>query len=80
MGIFKLTYLVGSFRARQSFLQLVWFVCVWVLWNKTNLRVFKNSANTMHQLLDKVKSFSYRWLTVVEPFVKALYIINLKLQ
>ncbi|CAJ2629641.1 unnamed protein product [Trifolium pratense] len=31
----------GGFRARRSFLQLVWLCCVSVLWHERNNRVFK---------------------------------------
>jgi hypothetical protein len=62
----QFTYLAGSLRQRRSFLQLVWLACVWVVWNERNHRVFRNSANTVHQLLDKVKLFSYRWLRATD--------------
>jgi hypothetical protein len=58
----QFTYSVGGLRARRSFLQLVWLACVWVVWTERNLRVFKNSATSVHQLLDKVKLFSYQWM------------------
>jgi hypothetical protein len=58
----QFTSSVGVLRARRSFLQLIWLACVWVVWDERNHRVFKNSANYVHQLLDKVKLFSYRWL------------------
>ncbi|KAK2387235.1 hypothetical protein QL285_061035 [Trifolium repens] len=58
----QFTYSAGGLRPRRSFLQLIWLTCVWVLWNERNHRVFKNSANSVQQLLDKVKLFSYRWL------------------
>jgi hypothetical protein len=60
------TYSAGGLRARQSFLQLVWLACVWIVWNERNLRVFRNSENTVHQLLDKVNLFSYRWLRTTD--------------
>ncbi|KAK2415965.1 hypothetical protein QL285_038402 [Trifolium repens] len=58
----QFTYSVGGLRARRSFMQLVWLACVWVVWNERNLRVFKNSATPVHQLLHKVQLFSYRWM------------------
>ncbi|KAK2360207.1 hypothetical protein QL285_085498 [Trifolium repens] len=58
----QFTHSAGGPRVRRSFLQLVWLACVWVVWNERNLRVFHNSENSVHQLLDKVKLFSYRWL------------------
>ncbi|KAK2362876.1 hypothetical protein QL285_087903 [Trifolium repens] len=58
----QFTHSAGGLRARRSFLQLVWLACVWVVWNERNLRVFRNYENSVYQLLDKVKMFSYRWL------------------
>jgi hypothetical protein len=58
----QFTYSAGGLRLRKSFLQLVWLTCVWVVWNERNLKVFRNSANSVHQLLDKVETFSYRWM------------------
>ncbi|KAK2445376.1 hypothetical protein QL285_016316 [Trifolium repens] len=58
----QFTFSAGGLRARRSFLQLVWLACVWVVWNERNLQVFRNPENTMHQLMDKVKLLSYRWL------------------
>ncbi|KAK2403415.1 hypothetical protein QL285_052853 [Trifolium repens] len=58
----QFTHSAGGLSARRSFLQLVCLACVWVVWNERNLRVFHNSENSVHQLLDKVKLFSYRWL------------------
>ncbi|XP_045791761.1 uncharacterized protein LOC123886488 [Trifolium pratense] len=52
----------GGSRARRSFLQLIWLVSVWVIWTERNHRLFRGSTCTSHQLLDKIKLFSYRWL------------------
>ena len=51
-------------RVRCSFLELVWLCCMWVLWNEKNNRIFKNKESNIHQLLDKVKSHSFRWMKV----------------
>ncbi|KAK2362515.1 hypothetical protein QL285_087573 [Trifolium repens] len=69
----QFTYSCGGLRARRSFLQLIWFACVWVVWNERNLRVFRNSANFVHQLLDKVKLFSYRWLCTTDVTLATNY-------
>ncbi|GAU37879.1 hypothetical protein TSUD_395630 [Trifolium subterraneum] len=53
---------LGERRARRSFLQLIWLACVWVLWNERNNRLFRNIAQTVPQMLDKVKLYSLWWL------------------
>ncbi|GAU45519.1 hypothetical protein TSUD_186760 [Trifolium subterraneum] len=58
----QFTYSAGGSRARRSFLQLIWPTCVWVVWTERNHRLFRGSASSFHQLLDKIKLFSFRWL------------------
>jgi hypothetical protein len=58
----QFTFSVGGLRARRSFLQLIWLVCVWVMWNETNRHLFRNASSPVHHLLDRVKMFSFRWL------------------
>jgi hypothetical protein len=58
----QFTFSAGGSRARRSFLQLIWLASVWVVWTERNHRLFRGSANTTHQLLDKIKLFSFRWL------------------
>ncbi|PNX70336.1 tether containing UBX domain for GLUT4, partial [Trifolium pratense] len=45
---------VGGSRARRSLMQLIWFV-----WTERDNRLFRGSANSVDQMLDKIKSFSY---------------------
>jgi len=49
-------------KARQSFLRLIWLLCVWLLWNERNNRLFNNIETPILQLLDKVKFHSFWWL------------------
>ncbi|PNX70935.1 kinesin-like protein, partial [Trifolium pratense] len=58
----QFTLSAGGLRARCSFMQLIWLACVWVVWTERNYRLFKGSANSLHSMLDKIKTFSYRWL------------------
>ncbi|CAJ2652817.1 unnamed protein product [Trifolium pratense] len=58
----QFTVSAGVSRAWRSFLQLLWLVCVWVIWTERNHRLFKGSTDTPHLLLDKIKLFSFRWL------------------
>jgi len=50
-----------GYAPRRLFLQLIWFCCIWVIWNERNQRLFANKVNTMVQLLEKVKMYSLRW-------------------
>jgi hypothetical protein len=58
----QFTYSSGGLRAPQSFQQLIWLLCVWVVGNERNQRLFRNSECTLDQLLEKVKIFSYHWM------------------
>ncbi|GAU10981.1 hypothetical protein TSUD_112740 [Trifolium subterraneum] len=55
----QFTYSSGSLSRRRSFLQFICLVCVWVLWNERNQRLFRNSEQSLPQLLDKVKLHAY---------------------
>ncbi|GAU10634.1 hypothetical protein TSUD_421120, partial [Trifolium subterraneum] len=59
----QFTTSAGGTRARRSFMQLIWLACVWVVWTKRNHRLFRGSANSSLHMLDKIKTFSFRWLT-----------------
>ena len=52
----------GHLKARRSFLQLLWLLCVWLVLNEQNNRLFKNTETSIEQLLDKVKFHSLWWL------------------
>ncbi|KAK2449543.1 hypothetical protein QL285_008734 [Trifolium repens] len=56
----QFTYSAGGLRARRSFLQLIWLVCVWVLWNEGNHHLFSDTTCPIPILLEKVKMFSFR--------------------
>ncbi|GAU15336.1 hypothetical protein TSUD_04050 [Trifolium subterraneum] len=58
----QFTQSAGGTRGRHSFMQLIWLVSVWVVWNERNSRLFSGSANSLQHMLDKIKTFSYRWL------------------
>jgi hypothetical protein len=38
----RFTFSAGGLRARRSFLQLIWLLCVWVIWNERNQHQFRN--------------------------------------
>jgi len=48
--------------ACRSFLQLLWLLCVWLIWTDRNNRLFNNSQSSMSELLEKVKYHSFWWL------------------
>jgi len=60
--LIQFIYSSGGLNAWRSFLQLVWLLCVWIVWNKHNNRLFKNIENFIPKLLDKAKYYSFWWL------------------
>ncbi|KAK2425500.1 hypothetical protein QL285_035742 [Trifolium repens] len=60
----QFTLSAGGSRARRSFMQLIWLACAWVVWTERNHKLFHGSTSTLHQLLDKINLFSFRWLKV----------------
>jgi len=52
----------GSSKTRRLFLQLLWLLCVWLIWGERNNRIFNNVETPIIQLLDKVKFHSLWWL------------------
>jgi len=58
---FQFTHYTGSSKKRTSFLQLIWLLCVWVVWNDRNNIVFNKTQTTIDELLEKVKFHSFWW-------------------
>ena len=52
----------GTSKACRSFLQLLWLLCFWLVWNERNNRLFTNTETSIEQLLDKAKYHSLWWL------------------
>ena len=59
---FQFTNYLGGLRARRSFLRLLWFLCVWLVWNERNNKLYNNSYTFITELMEKVKFNSYWWL------------------
>jgi hypothetical protein len=59
---FQFTHSLGHSKARRSFLQLIWLLCIWLIWNERNNRLFKNIETPIIQLLEKAKYHSLWWL------------------
>jgi len=58
----QFTNCLGASRARRSFLQLLWLLSVWLVWNERNNRLFNNSHTPNVEFIEKVKFHSYWWL------------------
>ena len=51
-------HLTGGSKMRHSFMHLISFNFVWVIWNERNDRIFIHKEKTMSQQLDMVKHVS----------------------
>ncbi|XP_024628764.2 uncharacterized protein [Medicago truncatula] len=58
----QFTSFSGFGKVRRSFLQLLWLLTSWVIWNERNIRLFKNVITEVPRLLDKIKLLSLAWL------------------
>lgn len=56
---FQFIHYTGHSKKRRSFLQLLWLLCVWQVWNEHNNRIFNNIQTPIMQLLDRVKYHSF---------------------
>ena len=59
---FQFSNALGTMRTRRSFMQLLWLLCGWILWNERNNKLFNNVQRSMLELLEKVKFNSLWWL------------------
>ncbi|XP_024631708.1 uncharacterized protein [Medicago truncatula] len=60
----QFVHTTGGSKATKSFFQLIWLLCVWILWIERNNRCFNNYVTSLPRLLDKVKYLSLGWLKV----------------
>jgi hypothetical protein len=58
----QFTNYLGGMKTRRSFLQLIWLLCVWLIWKERNDRIFNNIITPIKELVEKVKFHSYWWL------------------
>ena len=58
----QFTHMTGVGKAKSLFMQLIWLLCSWVIWNERNNRLFNNTVIIVPRLLDKVKLLSLGWL------------------
>lgn len=59
---YQFAHSTGGSRAKRSFMQLVWLLCAWTIWNDRNNRLFNNVESSIDKLLDKIKHYSLWWL------------------
>ncbi|RHN55201.1 putative reverse transcriptase zinc-binding domain-containing protein [Medicago truncatula] len=45
-----------------TYLRIIWFATVWVIWKEMNNRVFQNTVSTPFILIDKIKLHPFLWL------------------
>jgi len=50
---------IGHSRTHRDFLQLIWLLCIWTIWNACNNKIFNNVQATSRELIEKVKFNSY---------------------
>jgi len=55
-------HMPGLPRFTHSFLKVIWFAYVWVLWKKRNNRVFQNLVSDPSTTVEYVKLHSFLWL------------------
>ncbi|CAI8599314.1 unnamed protein product [Vicia faba] len=41
---------------------IVWFACIWVLWNGHNEKVFRDKQRRLEQMTEEIKITSWKWL------------------
>jgi hypothetical protein len=74
--LLQFTYSSGGSRARRFFLQLIWLLCIWIIWNKRNHKVFRNLERSLPQLLDNVKLYSYWWSKTTSISLVRLLVVH----
>ena len=52
----------GIGNKRRSITQVIWFATVWEIWKERNNRLFNDKQSTVTQVVDKIKSLTFRWL------------------
>jgi len=56
MEVWNLEFRYESLHiSKRLFMQLIWLLCFWVVWNERNNRLFNNIVTIVPRLIDKVK-------------------------
>ena len=58
----QFTNSLGISTKRRSLMQLMWLLCVWIIWTKRNNIIFNNIQTLMLELMKKIKHYSFWWL------------------
>jgi len=69
----------GFSKDIQITFQLIWLICVWMIWCERNAQFFHNQEESLRQLLHKIKLQSYWWLKTNRiniPFTYHLWWLN----
>jgi len=69
----QFTNMTGLPIFTHSFLKIIWFASVWVLWKERNNRVFQNSVSDPSTLVEKVKMHSFLWLKSKQATFSYMY-------
>jgi hypothetical protein len=59
---YQFSFIGGVAKSRRSILQVIWLATVWESWKERNNRVFNDNYCIIQQVVDKVKSLTFRWL------------------
>ena len=58
----QFSYMAGLPHSTHSYLQGIWYACVWVIWKDRNDRIFKNEASHPYVLFEKIKFNFFSWM------------------
>lgn len=53
--------LAGWSRVHVARISVIWFACVWILWNRRNEMIFSNLTSSAADWIEEVKSLSWKW-------------------
>lgn len=59
----QFTNLAGMARGSHDYLKIIWLACVWAIWKERNNCVFNNLASDPLSIVERVKLFSFLWLS-----------------
>ena len=57
-------FLGGAAKSRRSILQVIWYSTVLEIWKERNNKIFNAKESTIMQVVDMIKSLTYKWLKV----------------